>query len=176
MSRSTAENLVATARDGSKVTYKTRAGYTQAAIAKGKDGWYLVAKGFSTESVRSRARTILGHYGFEVRPFRAEVQGVALNEIPEDIAAHFERKRQLSGERVARQIPLIVQVSLSGGWADIEPVPATWTEIRKLEKQGADTVACQAYHSPFADFPIAPMLRKASLPLFGGSLIGSRTR
>lgn len=177
MSRSTAETLVATARDGSKVSYRTRAGYTQAAIAKGKDGWYLVAKGFSIESVRSRARTILGHHNFEVRPLRAEVDGVDVTQIPEDIAAHFERKRQMAGDRVPREIPLIVQISLGKtGWTDIAPVHATWTNIRKFEKQGASVVACQAYGSPYADFPIAPMLAKASLPLLGGSLIGSRSR
>jgi hypothetical protein len=177
MTTTTTQTLVATARDGSEVTLRTRAGYTQAAIAKGSGGWYLVAKGFSADSVRARARTKLGSHAFEVRPFVAKVQGVAERDIPEDIAKYFERKRQMTGNpRERRQVPMIVEVHWRGGgpFEAIDPVPATWTAIRELATQGAYTVACQGYGSLPADFPVEPLLRQASLPLLGGSVIGSR--
>jgi len=175
MTSTTARTLVATTSAGVTVRYRTRAGYTYAAVTTGRTAT-LAAKGYSTESVRRRARTAVGSYAFEVVPFTVEVQGVAETEIPPAIAAHFERKREQAGSP-ARKVPQIAERFVPGkGWITCTTyVPATYTEIRRFAAAGAVEVGVIAYGSPVSDFPIAPMLREAGRPLLGGSLIGSRT-
>ena len=75
--------------------------------------------------------------------------------------------------------PQIVQVFMdrpgNQGWADVEPTTPTYANLRSLKAQGATTIGISA-NGGVADFEIAPILRAGSLPLLGGSLIGSRTR
>jgi hypothetical protein len=165
------QTLVATAPDGTEVTYRTAAGYTCAALAPERGGWCLIAKGWSWESVRKRARTRTGGWDFTVVPFKVKD---ARSEVPGAIAHYFERKRAM-GKPTAWQMPMITQVFRCGKWEDVTPVPATFTEIRALLRTLAEVVACRAYGSAPADFPIAPLLAEASRPLLGGALIGSRT-
>jgi hypothetical protein len=167
------QTLVATAPDGTEVTYRTAAGYTCAALAPERGGWCLIAKGWSAESVRKRARTRTGGWDFTVVPFKVKD---ARSEVPGAIAHYFERKRAM-GKPTAWQMPMITQVFISGpgSWKGIAPVAATYTTIRTLARAGAEVVACQAYGSAPADFPVTPLLAEASRPLLGGALIGSRT-
>ena len=178
MTSTTTQTLVATAPDGVEVTYRTRAEYHYAGLIRGSDGqWFLGAKGWSQESVRSRTHTLAGYATYVVVPFKVKVQSVAETEVPEAIAKHFASKREQAGSP-ARQTPQIAEYFIPGkGWLRCTTyVRATFTEIRAMATQGVTTVGVVAYDSPVADFPVEPMLRKASFPLLGGGLVGSPVR
>jgi hypothetical protein len=167
MSQGRKQVLVAEAPDGTKLEYRTSAAYDYAGLGKDRDGWQIIAKGWSKKNVLRTTRSRAGYGLSIVVPFTVKD---TVGEVPSAIAAHFERKRA-TGE--PRQMPMITQVYRDGTpWEDTEPVPATFTQIRHLARKGVTSVAVQAYGSAHADFPVEPMLREASFPLLGGSLIG----
>jgi hypothetical protein len=171
--------LTATAASGRKATRRTAAEYNWAAIRDDGETVEIVACGWSNTSVRSRAHTKLGHYSFEVVSFKAEVEGVDESTVPAEMREHFDRKREMSGSPTQRRrVPQIVERFVPGkGWLQCTTfVPATFAELRRLQAAGATTVGVVAYGSPVADFPVEPILRRAGLPLLGGSLIGSKTK
>lgn len=176
MTATTTQTLVAELPDGTTFEYRTRAEYDWAGFVLRGRTYELAAKGWSQESVRSRTRTRAGTtLQFVVVPLRVKVPGLTGGEVPPEIAAHFEHKRECAGSP-RREVPMIVEIFTAGeGWTKVSPLMATFTNIRTLPKTVL-TVACQAYGSPVADFPVEPMLRRASLPLLGGAVIGSKTK
>lgn len=144
---------------------RTAAGYSWASVKADESGtWQLTGTwGTSYASVYSRTRTALGNHGFKMVPVRPLEDSV-----PDVISTYFDGSEGL----VIRQ-----QFTTWNGWhapaSDERPSVA---HLRQLKALGVIAVGIsQGLTSPrISDFQLTEVLQPGK-PLFGGSLIGSRT-
>jgi hypothetical protein len=169
MSSRTSQILIGITPDGTEVSMRTSGGYDTAGIVRNSEGnWSIVAKGTSSESVRSRTSAYFGRsttaVSWKVIPL--------MEDIPQPLKDYFPGEQMFSLR--------VRQVRREGGlWMNARELGLATRPskraIRQLRKAGYTDVGV-GLGNRVADFTVAELTKIDRRPALGGSLIGSRTR